>query len=65
MEATVIFSSFNTEDGPPTRKNAAKWMERELAEHDEENILNACFTEDNNSTTAWIILKNPKKRKKL
>jgi hypothetical protein len=57
MKTTIHFRSFSFDDGGgrDTRKRAATWMKETLATLDEKDVLTAQFTEDNTSTTAWVI----------
>lgn len=40
-----------------TRKRAATWMRDTLATLDDKDVLSTHFSEDNTSTTAWIIVR--------
>lgn len=53
------------EGGNDTRRRAATWMKETLATLDEKDVLTAQFTEDNTSTTAWVITRQPKNVKDI
>lgn len=59
MKATIHYHSFSFDDGGnDTRKRAATWMKEILAKLDDKDVLTAQFTEDNTSTTAWVITRS-------
>lgn len=57
MNTTILFHVFSFDDGggADTRRRAADWMKETLATLDDKDVLTAQFTEDNDSTTAWVI----------
>ena len=59
MNTTILFHVFSFDDGggKDTRRRAAAWMKETLATLDDKDVLTAQFTEDNNSTTAWVIIR--------
>ena len=67
MDITTLFRTFSFDDGGgnDTRRRAATWMKETLATLDEKDVLTAQFTEDNTSTTAWVITRQPKNVKDI
>lgn len=59
MKTDIYFHAFSFDDGggSDTRRRAAAWMKETLASMDGNDVLTAQFTEDNTSTTAWIIVR--------
>lgn len=67
MDITTFFRTFSIEDGGgnDTRRRAAAWMKETLSTMDEKDVLTAQFTEDNTSTTAWVITRQGKNVKDI
>lgn len=60
MKVNILVKTYTLDDGRDTRSNAAKWMQDTLAKYDEKDVFSTHFTEDDHSTTAWIIIRKDK-----
>ena len=66
MDTKILFNTFSNNGlGKDTRRRAAIWMKETLATLDEKDVLTAQFTEDNTTTTAWVITRQAKNVKDI